>query len=460
MTVSLIKTATCKDLAPVDGPPSSTRGRIVRQSTGVLAGQVLGLACGFSSNLLVAWLLGPQGKGLIYLIQFTASTAVIFLNMGLGPSVVFHLGRERGYSEEEIASTILWPSLLLGALPAILLGLSWPWIGHFATARLGFAYLWMALVAVPGMVLTWNVNFFNLAKGRILAYNFLQVATPVLFLLGSVWVSLSASRAVISVAIVWLISVSIPALYAAAIVRRRRAPRVGPKRDFLSEVFRFGGRSHLGAVTQYLQHRVDILLVGILLPLSDVGLYSVAVVVAELLWYLPNTLAAVLMPHVAASSDEEATRLTAAVCRGTVAVNAILAVALAVTCSWLVPRILPAFRSSVQLIWLLLPGAIAASAFKVLSSDFNGRGKPLETFRPAAVSLVVCLTAGLLLIPRFGIDGAAIVTSGGYFLNAYLYLRAFSRASSVSYADLLLLRSEDVSSINRILRPWAAQTEE
>src|SRR5487761_167720 len=451
--------AALNNLAPEAAAPSATQGQIARQSAAVLAGQLLGLACGFTSNLLVAWLLGPQGKGLIYLIQFTASTAVIFLNLGLGPSAVFHLGRERRYSEEEITSTILWPSLLLGALPAVLLGLSWPWIGHLATAKLGFACLWMTLAAVPGMVLTWNANFFNLAKGRILAYNFLRIAPPVLFLLGSVWLSLAASRAVISVAIVWLISVSIPALYAASILYKQRARRVVPRSGFLPAAFRFGVRSHLGAVTQYLQHRVDILLVGILLPLGDVGIYSVAVVVAELLWYVPNTLAAVLMPHVAVSSDEDATKLTAAFCRGTVALNAILAAGLALICSWLIPWILPAFRASVQIIWLLLPGTIAASVFKVLSSDFNGRGKPLETFWPAAVSLSLCLVAGLLVIPRFGIIGAAVVTSGGYFLNACLYLRAFSRTASVSYADLLLVHSKDLLFIKGLLRPWTAQTE-
>jgi len=440
--------------------PSVTRGQIVRQSTAILLGQVLALACGFSSNLLVAWLLGPQGKGLIYLIQFAASTAVIFLNLGLGPSAVFHLGRERKYSEDEIASTILWPSLLLGALPAVLVGLSWPWVGHLATAKFGFAYLWITLVAVPGMVLTWNANFLNLAKGRIVAYNFLRVSPPVLFLLGSVWLSLSVSRAAISVAIVWLVSVSIPALYAAFIVCKELARRIGHSSRFLSVVFRFGVRSHLGAVTQYLQHRVDILLVGILLPLGDVGVYSIAVVVAELLWYVPNTLAAVLMPHVAVSSDEDATKLTAAFCRGTVALNAILATGLGVTCSWLIPWILPAFRSSVELIWLLLPGTIAASVFKVLSSDFNGRGKPLETFWPAALSLSLCLVVGLLVIPQFGTVGAAIVTSGGYFLNAFLYLRAFSRTASVPWVDLLLLRAQDLLLIRGILRPWTAQTEE
>lgn len=439
--------------------PSVTRGQIVRQSRAILLGQVLALACGFSSNLLVAWLLGPQGKGLIYLIQFTASTAVIFLNLGLGPSVVFHLGRERKYSEHEIASTILWPSLLLGAFPAVLVGLSWPWIGHLATAKLGFAYLWITLVAIPGMVLTWNANFLNLAKGRIAAYNFLRVAPPVLFLLGSVWLSFSVSRAIIFVAAVWLVSVLIPALYAASIVYKERARQIGPNHGFLSAVFRFGARSHLGAVTQYLQHRVDIVLVGILLPLGDVGVYSIAVVVAELLWYVPNTLAAVLMPHVAVSSDEDATRLTAAFCRGTVALNAMLATGLAVTCSWLIPLILPAFRSSVELIWLLLPGTIAASVFKVLSSDFNGRGKPLETFWPAALSLSLCLVAGLLVIPRFGTVGAAIVTSGGYFLNACLYLRAFSRTASVPCADLLLLHGQDILFIKGILRPWTVQAE-
>jgi|SRR5579872_1408033 len=432
--------------------------RIATDSANVFLAQVAGLAFGVSNNLLIAWMLGPQGKGLLYFIQFVASSAVIFLNLGLGPSAVYHLRRDHTHSEADVASVLLWPSLLFGFLPVTLVGISWPWVGHAASGKFGTQYLMISLVAIPGMVLTWNASYLELAKGRILSYSLLRIAPPALFFLGLFFLLLLPShRDSLLVATVWLVSALLTALYAGLLVHEAGAALNAQRLNLLRGAFRFGWSSHLGAVAQYLQHRVDIVLVSFLLPLRALGIYSIAVAGSELLWYVPNTVATVLMPHVAASSDEAATRMTSKFCRVIVAMNATLALVLAVVSTVLIHWLLPAFRASILPLWLLLPGTIAASVFKVLSSDFNGRGKPFETFRPAVVSLFACVAVGLVAIPKLGVNGAALVTSGGYILNTILYIRVYSRITSVSNADLLLVRRKDLSSLSGMLRTMIAR---
>jgi O-antigen/teichoic acid export membrane protein len=105
---------------------------------------------------------------------------------------------------------------------------------------------------------------------------------------------------------------------------------------------------------------------------------------------------------------------------------------------------LPAFQSSVRVLWILVPGVVAASIFKVLSSDFNGRGKPIETFYPAMIALGTGVVCGILVIPHFGICGAAVVTTGGYMLNSCLYVRSYTRLTGTPVSSLLFLRSEDL----------------
>ncbi len=251
----------------------------------------------------------------------------------------------------------------------------------------------------------------------------------------------------------------IPGLFALGVVRSAGGIQwPGAAKRFLRSAIRFSWHSHLGAVTQYLQHRSDILLVSYFLPLKDLGLYAFAVSLAELLWYIPHAVAPVLMPHVADQPEEEAIRITPMMCRATFAITALLSAGLAAASTWMIPRMLPLFHESVRVLWILLPGVVAASLFKILSSDFNGRGKPIETFYPAAITLGSGLVCGALVIPRFGIFGAALVTTGGYVLNALLYVRAYSRMTSVPIANLLFLRSEDLAFASGLRQEWNART--
>lgn len=435
---------------------TSPHNIVIQQSASVFLAQVVLLLCGVLNSFLVAYLVGPEGRGLVYLLQFIAGgVGLTLLNFGLGPASVFYLGREGSHSLSGVAAGVFWASLLLGALPMLLLGPAWVWIANFATQKIAGAYLWLALCVIPAVNLTFNAGFLCLARKRIRAYNWLRIAPSLLFSLSLLAVLFSRSRTIGIVALAWAATAVVPGFFALEVVRSAGGVRwPGAAKDFLRSAFRFGWHSHLGAVTQYLQHRSDILLVSYFLPLKELGLYAFAVSLAELLWYLPHAVGTVLMPHVAGSAEEEAGSITPFLCRTTLALTALLSVGLAAGGTWLIPRILPAFQASVRVLWILIPGVIAATIFKVLSSDFNGRGKPIETFYPAVIALGTGLVCGILVIPRFGICGAALVATGGYLLNSFLYVRSYSRMTAVPIVNLLFLRSEDLALASGLRQVW------
>lgn len=433
-----------------------TRGqKVIEQSAYVFAAQVFGLFCGVASNFLVAWMLGPEGKGSMYLVQLIGTLGQILLSFGLGPAAIYYLQRDRSYSESQIRSGILWSSLLLGLLPWLIYGMARHWLQGMGGAKISESLIVLGIIAIPGLVLLWNVSYLTLAKGAIAVFNFLRAGQSFLALLLLCALLIWRRYSVFMVALSWTLSVLLPAALSPLLVRAGTEGPTRPLLPFMKSAFRFGFHSHVGAVTQYLQGRVDGLLVSFFCPLQAVGLYSLAISMAELLWYLPNTVAQVLISHVAQSSDEHATHLTSSFCRVTIAITGVLALFLAGAATWLIPILLPGFRGSLPILWLLLPGAVSGTVFKVLSSDLNGRGMPAETIRPAAMALAVCTIVDLVVIPRFGILGAAIVTSGSYILNTILYLRTYSRITATSARDLLLLRLKDVSMIQQYFRDFA-----
>jgi O-antigen/teichoic acid export membrane protein len=423
----------------------TSTARVVRNSTLVLLLQFVLLGCAVTNNFLVARMAGPVGKGLLYLVQLiTFGIGLPFLHFSLGFSAIYFLGQDKELSRIEIASGMLLPSIVLGLLPAGLLVATWNWFGLRFMQALPPHYLWIALLALPAAVLTFNISQMSLGLHEIGNYNLLCVGTPLVFAICLGGLILNGSYSISSIAIGWGASVLIPAVFAFVLAFRIAEGHLSPTRRFLRKAYGFGWRSHLGGVTQQLQHRLPVLLVGYFLPISDLGIYSLAVSLSELLWYLPNAVSTVLMPHVASSSDEVARRSTPVFCRITVAVTATLSIGMIAFSLLVIPRFLPAFMASLKVLYILTPGVVLAAVFKVLSSDFNGRGRPLYAFYPALGALAVELILGVIFIPRYGIVAAASITTAGYTLNSLLYGFSYRRLTGTATSDLLLLTREDL----------------
>jgi len=424
---------------------------IVRESSVVFAAQVFMLVAGVLNNFIIARLGGPDGKGFLYSLQLFANTALIFANFAIGPAAVYHFRRDDSFSVEEITAGLLWPSLLLGCVPLFALT-----VLHHTSVTLFRTGVWgstamIAFAVVPAYTLLWNLSYLYLAKGEIGGYNILRACQQTLFavlLLGLLVARVTRLQLLVGF---WAVSVWVPALLAIVIAGSTVGIWKLPSRRFLRHAFDFGWRSHLGAVVQYLQHRADVVLILYFLPLRDLGIYSLAIGLAELLWYIPQSVSQVLLPHVASAEEGDADRITSAFCRASVASTAVLSILLALASTVVIPWLLPAFRQAVPVIWILLPGTVVASIFKVLASDLNGRGQPLKTLFPAAAALAFSIAGCAYAIPRFGIMGAATVTSLAYILNASLYVYSFSRSPQVTARSLVLLQARDLDWYRKLL---------
>jgi O-antigen/teichoic acid export membrane protein len=163
------------------------------------------------------------------------------------------------------------------------------------------------------------------------------------------------------------------------------------------------------SLSNFVVARFDSFLLGATRPPAELGLYSAAVNLAEVLWYFPGALGQVLLPHTGAKGD-------ARLCRRT-----LLAVALLSLASMLVVgtggRLLittlfgPSFSAAFTPLLLLLPGAVGMSCFRI------GEVWLLIYGRVAAVRAINAVTAGggvalwWLTIPRYGLHAAAAVSS-------------------------------------------------
>jgi O-antigen/teichoic acid export membrane protein len=213
----------------------------------------------------------------------------------------------------------------------------------------------------------------------------------------------------------------------------------------MREQVAFGMKGQLGNLVQLLNYRLDQYIVLLFVSASGVGIYAVSVTTSQSIWFLANAVAAVLLPRLTAADAGEAARTTPLVCRNTLLISAIAAVALGVVSPWLVPGLFGGeFDSAVAPLLWLLPGTVALAGSKVLTSYIFSQGRPFTNSMITLAALAITVVADLALIPPFGVTGAAAASSIAYTVHFVLSLIAYRGLSGGSVWEAVVVRGDDV----------------
>ncbi len=411
----------------------------------VFIATVANAALAFVIGVIIARALGAEGRGTYALFLLSASIAQAVLGLGLGVSAIYELGKGTMPLPRVVANgqhVTLLAALVSGALVLI----AWPLFGDELLDN--DAPIWAFAFAVPLFVNFYILTNILQGENRFGAMNAVVLAQPVtlLGLLGVVaaFGEIDTTSAVLC----WSGGSLVATLLAFALLGARgMQPAALLRVDVasLARQVRFGMQGQVGNLVQLLNYRIDQYIVLLFVSTAGVGVYAVSVTLSQSVWFLANAVAVVLLPRLTAAPVDEAARTTPIVCRNTLFISALGALALAAVSPWLVERLFGAeFEESVVPLLWLLPGTVALAGSKILSSYIFSQGKPLTNSLITVVALAVTLIADFLLIPAFDVTGAAIASTIAYGVHFALSLVAYGRLSGNPMAGALVVRGDDL----------------
>ena len=404
---------------------------------------VLG-ALGLITGIVTARWLGPAGKGEFALVTVVTGLVVAFGQVGLSPAVVYFTKR---LPPRELTANALTLSAML-SLATFVVGGAAVYFGVSHALSLSQTLLVVALLALPPLFLRGAAA--GLIQGRydLARFNMLRILDPLLFL-PLLAVALFFPDRVHAAVVAWAAAQALSAAAAVGvavrgtgITRRDWAPRWQRWKDILS----FGARTHVGNMLKFFQYRFDVVLIGALLDKRQVGLYVVGLSLAELPLRIPDAVGLVLFPKVAAlRADDRKEEMTPLVARHTLFLTLVSSALLfALTPVLLTTLFGSQFEDAYVATWLLLPGGVALSLWKILAQDLIARGRP-NTYSLSALCSVVTMVLGcMVLVPRLGLAGGAIASSLAYFTAAGAIL-AYRRATGERLGACIWMRREDMA---------------
>ena len=312
-------------------------------------------------------------------------------------------------------------------------------LGLWACAMFGspaYASLWLLALAAPLLLLAPNLGGWWLGEGRMAPMARLALAPPALtlLLLGALaQMPHGIGVAVIQVLACWVLAKAVVAI-GLLVMLAQRARFAPPDFAALRAELPFVATIGLTNLIGLLNYRVGLFAVERLLGLSATGVYSIAVVAAELLWFLSSSLTQAAYGRIGTPDRAQAAATTLRVVQLGVVALLVLAPLLWLA-AWVgLPRLLgPAYAASLLPLALLLPGALLFGGASALSAYFtNHVGAPQIPARVAALSLLVNGSLAFVLVPLIGLAGAALAASLAYVCSVLLLGLLFARHAGLS----------------------------
>ena len=410
----------------------STADSVAKGTLTNLGTRLIGVAAVLAITTLTARL-GTEVQGAFAL--FTGIEGVLLaLFSGFGIALARRVSHHRE-SPRELTTAVIAAGLLLGLVASLVL-----WAASTVLPP-AYAPLWLLALAAPVLLLAPNLAGLWLGEGRMgpMALLTLSPALIALALIAALWALQQAG--LLAVLAAWVSAkVAVSLLLLVALWRSGRLARLSLSAwAALQRELPFVARIGLTNLIGLLNYRVGLFVVERVLGLAATGVYSIAVVVAELLWFVSSSLTQAVYGRIGTPDRALAAATTVRAVQLSLTALLVATPLLWVVASWLLPRLLgPAYADSLLPMALLLPGVLVFGGASALSAYFtNHGGLPQVPARVAALSLALNAALCVLLVPRLGMAGAAAAASLSYAASVALLAWRFVRHAGLPLAALL-----------------------
>jgi O-antigen/teichoic acid export membrane protein len=372
--------------------------------------RLIRVALGLAASVLTARALGPSGRGDYYFVVTFAGVLVQFGNLGLASSNTYLVARDRSLLRGLVANS-LWVSIAIGggagALIAIVL------IGADVFPNVPSALLWLGVaLAPPSLFYLLGTNLL-VGVGRIVAFNLLETVANllVLLLIGLAAVLAAGVGGFLAVGVLgWTVSAVVVLL---ALVRGRLGA-LGFDRAVFAAGFRYAAKAYVITLLGFLVLRSNVFLLQSSAGSTQLGYYSIAAQIADVLTIFPASVALVLFPDLVRNVAERWSVMV--VTTGVVSVMVTVACVLAAIAAgpFIVLLYGPSFAPATPVLLFALPGVVLLSAATIVSQYLAAIGLPRSLLLIWAMALALVVSLNSLLVPPFGAVGAAAALSTTY----------------------------------------------
>ncbi len=422
-----------------------------------LATKLLLFPLGIISSVLIARMLGVEGKGVYSFVALLASMFIPILTFGYGAGVIYQIGTKT-FSVKNSTLTNIIISFIQAAFIAIIISSAW-YFGYLGKTGEQIGYIEICIV----VALIFLNTIFQFSSKSILADswfkldNLLQILRRIIVPICVVLLILFSENNVRGGLIGLLGGVTTLLLIQQYNIWKKYRPKFRFNKDFVKKSYTYGFKGWLGNIAINANTRIDQLILGGVASAEALGNYSIAVMLSELIWIIPAALGQVIYNRVAGGKNQadslELVKKTHRIMLSFLLFCTFLA---ALVGPYVIPFVYGSdFSGAILPFLVLLPGTLIMVSTKLLSKLFTASGHIAVTNKVQIISSIVSIALYITLIPRMGILGAATAATIGYTIGAIVFWYFYKKTFSEQLIELFQVKRSDIQwASERCLSLW------
>jgi len=409
----------------------------------------------FFNNIIVTRQLGPELRGKYTVII----TLVMLLSLLFGEGIRKTSTILSGDQKENIKGVITLNFITASVILIVLISL-----GYFAPGwEIVVPGIDQPLILISMFIITFQILWLSfqailLGKRDVGQYNLIQIIQTVTYFivnltgiyffnfgLYEIILSMLASTVIASFSGIILLKINISQISLNSLSR-------------LKGVFSLVFKSTFSGAFLFIIFRGDIFLVNYFLGSKQAGYYSIAVIFSEILQRLPNIVGPLLLSKTLNENKAAAIEGTVRLSRVLLFFNLVVVIFLFFFGEFIIGLLFGnAFLPSFRALLYLLPALLFFSPGSMIYSFFMGQYFPRIILWINGVIGLINFFLNILLIPKYGIIAAALVSSVTYALWMLAYSVYLSFYGKIRLSEMIFIRISDFNYLIKGTRSLAVR---
>ena len=413
----------------------------VKNSLYTLISNIIIICIGFFTSWVISRTLGAELQGIYNLAILIPNLMYNFLNFGQDTSTMFFLSNKTINKSDLIDNMI--PVSIFYTIISTLLGTLFIFLLKDSMfTEVSNNTLIFALIISPLTFLNNNLTAVLKSEGEFFSVNKVQVINKIIYFLICTILFFIVDVNIVIFANIIILSISIISLWKKIGIK---GIRIKFNKEYQKKNISYGFKSYLANMITFLNYRLDTFIIKALSKSTmAVGQYGVSVTLAEQVWVFASAISSVMFPYITSiENDEDKSKVTSLTFKIVMVVTFMAIIVLFFSSNLIRFVYGEDYYGSIIPLKILLIGVFSLSLGKILANDIASRGKPELNALSNLMGLLVNVIFNILLIPRFGIAGAAMATSISYTLTSSIFLISFIKLTGLTLKELLVFNKEE-----------------
>jgi len=385
---------------------------------------------GALSAVAVAANFGEVGLGLFALFRTLPMFLMILTEMGVSHSYSFLINGKEVNREK-----VLFNGITFGVFVGVLQVFLWFFISPYVIEHFSMPVSKEIIIFLAGVapLMVFQLHFVNYLRAISSIYkaniNLISVEFCIAVFFCCVWFLEINDNALLvyGILIPYLLINFFMLIY---FIKSKYIVLTGFDLKILKLSFNFGVKSQLANAFQILNYRLDQVIVASIVGPGMLGVYVVATKAAELFRFFSLSIVFVLEPLISKKTSKESYLLVKKYYVPILLLNSVIIL----LGFFIGPILIPIFfdnwsADSITPFYILMIGLLFTGANGLIGAFSLGQGKPELNTYAIGVALVFTVTLDVLLIPQYGVVGAAVASTTGFFISSCAFLYFFIKES-------------------------------